>query len=339
MTTPRALPTTVVTMPTPVIVAGKPTMPALRGAPVSHSIIRKITYGGPPKQPAAQVAAAVWYHPAARWTVESLPDPGGYPNGWYWLGEPSPYDGTIGIQHAAQFWPPTDASRIQHYWHSVFPFKPSVASRDDYLQGGGVVHHPRGVNFNSFYVEHMWLDLGRNYPQPFTWVIACMVANWPYPVQHLLDAGKPPPRRYTVEELAWTHTLASENLGYRTMLELRQHRVDMATRASPAGILRLNHPVPTSPRMYVGVYNTNNSYLGVFGPEGKRLLRGKVLPGGAHRYMILGRQQGFIARNRSSHLLIFEMRYWTGALAPDVLDDLYRDISGRWQFGRYARGG
>lgn len=339
MTAPRALPRVVVSMPTPVVVAGKPTMPGLRaGIPVRASSIRKITYGPPPAAPAGQLiglSGPMSY--ASRWTVEDLPDPAGFSNGWYWLGEPSSYDYTAGIQAACRQWIPTRDSRLKVAWHSVFPFKPSVTARDSWLFGGGVVHHPKGVNFNSFYVEHMWLDQYLSNPQPFTWVIACLVANWPNPVQYLLDAGKPPPRSYSVDELGWAHQL-NEGLSYRTMLQLRSNGMDLAA-TSGTHVLRLTAAVPATPRMYFGIFNGAKSTVGMWGPEGKAVRTGPIQASAAQRYVVLGRQQGVIDRARASHLLVFEIRFFATALPMDVLHDIYGDMSSRWQFGRYARGG
>lgn len=342
-TYPRVLTRTVIAMPTPVVVGGKPTMPGLRAKiPLAKSTIKKITHGPAPKR-APKPGRTTTDHPAkiraGRWTVDDLPDPSGY-GGWYWLGTPSGADGTAGIAKAARQWSATDDSRVSAAWHSRFPFKPSVSARDSYLFGGGVVHHPKGVNFNSFYVEHMWLEFGLNRPQPFTWVIACLVANWPSPVQHVLDAGKAPPRSYSASEMAWPHRLGGEaNLGYRTKLELREHRVDIAASGSAGKTLRLKHGVPSTPRMYLGVFDGAHSRVGVFGPEGKKTRKGDLAIGATHRHVVLGRQQGWLDRNKASHLLVFEIRYWTDALSLDQLHDEYRDIASRWNFGAYSRGG
>jgi hypothetical protein len=80
--------------------------------------------------------------------------------------------------------------------------------------------------------------------------------------------------------------------------------------------------------------------VAVFGPGGKSTRTGTVQDSGeSHRLVVLGRRRGWLSRPLSSHLLVFELRYWSRALSAADLDDEYADLASRWQFGAYARGG
>src|SRR5882757_2052940 len=106
-TTDRTYPLTVVTMPAPAVVDGKPVMPkywaksenaaTLKVGPQHIHAIKNPTpvphaHGGyvyPPPNPAKPFAG--W------WNVNDLPDPNAHSGGFYWLGNASAQDGTSGI--------------------------------------------------------------------------------------------------------------------------------------------------------------------------------------------------------------------------------------------------
>jgi hypothetical protein len=355
MSAPRTVALTVLTPSVPAIVNGKPVSPAywaqlgssatlIQGA--GH--IRAIKDPNPKWDP----RTSGWFYPpppvtvpfGGRWSVNDLPDPAAYPGAYYWLGDPSSADGTAGIQSGARQWAADPGTPSAPPWRSFFPYKPSVRAHDSYLPGGNVVHHPKGVHFNSQYIEHMWADFGRDRLQPFTWVIAGMIVSYPFSAYShtLLDAGRNPDAcgfpRLTAEQCN-TSRVINDNLPYRTALAVTAHSEAMTTTvggANPATI-RARVDAAIRPKMFFGVFNGHASCVGAYDTGSKRIARGRVEHTGNshHRYYVLGRRSSHISQATASHIMMFEIRYWAKALTLDELAAQYAQLSSTYQYDRY----
>jgi len=348
-TRPRAIPGVSVTMPTPVIVDGRPTLPRYKGSSDSHCTVLQgpkhlhaipdpDPYHAPdlPQPPKPKPST-----PAGIWRVHDLPDPSRFNNGWYWLGSRTSRDGTAGLPDACSHWPASAGSFAgAPSWHSRYPFKPSVVSAQHWLYGGGTADHPKAVNFNSQFIEHMWLDWGRSRPQPFTWAVAAMLPTYPewnY-MHYLLDAGRNPfdvglPGWYGAGN-CYTARNLHEPLGYRTLLTATKTKVRAATTGTRG--VESNHHANVVPRMYFGVYNGAHSMAGNFTPKATFVRRGALHSAGeSHRYTVLGRKQGRLSQGSASHLLVFEIRFYHDALNLDQLGQLFHYLSSKYRFGRY----
>jgi len=350
----RAMPGVVLSMPTPVLVGGRPLLPSYHASSESssHAVqgpghIRAIADPDPVWDP----ATSGWATPPpasgvgdARWSVQDLPDPNGFPGGWYWLGDPSSADGTAGITAGARSWPPDRSTPGAPSWHSFFPYKPSVRSAYSYLPGGQVVHHPKGVHFNSHFIEHMWLDWGAAKRQPFSWVLAAMINAFPAGgYEHfLLDSGRNPdavgfPRITDYQ----TNTARSINdgLAYRNLLSVSPSRQTLCARLQPYVGRSVFARVDTHlrPKMYFGIFNGSSSLTGAFDPGARRITAGTVDNGAAqeHRYYVLGRGNGRISQGHASHFLVFELRFWHRALTTDELDEQYGQLASTYRFNSY----
>lgn len=353
MTQQRTIPSIVVDMPTPAVVDGKATSPLILGvngatgtAILGPDHIHTLPDPNPKWNPNGfytnppPPSVPAW---AARWTVDSLPDPNSHPDGFYWLGAPSSQDGTTNIQSAARQWGPDAGTPSAPAWHSFFPFKPSVTAVDHYLQGGGVIHHPKGVNFNSHFIEHMWMDWGVNRPQPFTWIIAACVTSWVSRSSryYLLDEGRDPASvgfpRLSADQCNVNRPI-SESTSYRSAMAVDQSQVLLRTDSGSPTYIRGRTAASLRPRMYIGVFNGSNSYAGAWGPGNTLLSKGALTTGSAyhHRYYVLGREHGFIGPSHSGHLLVFEIRFWQRALTRSQIAAQYRQISSTYQFNRYS---
>lgn len=279
---------------------------------------------------------------AGRWVVDDLPSPG---SGFYWLGDASPFDGTEGTPTTQHFWRPHSSTPSAPSWHSHYPFKPSVTAVDHYLQGGGVVHHPKGINFNAHFIEHMWLDFGSSKKQPFTWVIVGMVTSWPSSNygHHVLDAGVAPSARGVTLSAAQCNTPRSFNddLAYRNSLVVAPHLITGAANNTAADVVRASYTTRLIPMMWIMEFDGVNSFVGAYSTYLKRLgTKGSVANGSAqaHRNWVMGRQQGYLDQDRASHMLIFEMRYWDITLTAVELASQYEQLSSTYQFARYKNG-
>lgn len=347
----RTTPATVLTMPTPTVADGRPGVSAhvveidsdvtlIQGPTHIHAI--------PDPNPIWDPRTSGWFHPppnnfGGRWTVDDLPDPSHYAQGWYWLGDPTAADGTAGIQPRAHQWAPNGSTPHAPSWHSHFPFKPSVRSHDSYLPGGSVVHHPRGVHFNSHFIEHMWADFGSAHRQPFTWVMAAIIVNYPstHYTHHLLDAGRNPDSvgfpRISAEQCNQTRAI-NDGLAYRTVLAVSPSVQSLsASQGTTPPTVRSRANAAQRPKMFFGVYNGVSSLTGAYDTGARYRQAGHISNSTLqqHRYYVLGRGRGVIGQNFASHILVFEIRYWRAALSTAQLDAEYAQLSSTYQFDRY----
>jgi hypothetical protein len=349
----RAVPGLVVQLPEPAISAGQPSLPAhwaefsadatlIEGPGHIHAI--------PDPNPAWDPRTGGWTTPPPppsdggagdfRWTVDSLPDPAHYPDGWYWLGDVR----VAGENHAVagDAWGTAPGSPVGPTWRSFFPYRPSVSAHDAYIPGSKRIRHPKGLHVNSHFVEHMWADFGTDRAQPFTWIVVAMVVSNPFPgyVHNLLDSGRDPDTvgfpRLSAGAVS-TPRQIGDNLPYRTSLAIIGAEAQLTT--SVDAPLRVAGSPGLHPTMYAAVFNGQSSQVGSFDPFVKRASAGGVAnwPGYNHRYMVLGRAQGWISQARASNMLIFEMRYWHRALTPAELDAQYAQLSSTHQFDAYRR--
>lgn len=338
----RAVPVVSLSLPEPIIVAGRPVLPAYRARlPVTGTARQGSTHihAEAPEttrdNPSPPTRGSAWTY---RWAVADLPDPPA--GGYYWLGDPSAADGTAGYSGGRTRW---SAHGGGPAWHSFYPFKPSVRAYDAFLPGGGTVHHAKGVHLNPEYIEHMWLDLGGTRAEPFTWVIAAMLVNWPTgSYRHwLLDAGRSPDAvhfpRLSASDCYADRSIA-DGLAYRSVLAVdRRHAVASAVGASASAAVRARTSEALRPKMFFAVFNGSHSLAGGWEPGQRRHAAGRV--GGsmadAHRYYVLGRAQGHVSGDWAAHALVFEIRYWRSALDFDALDEQYRQLSSAYHFARY----
>lgn len=347
----RVVPNVVVSLPTPAIVNGRPMLPkywgkmnssttAIQGSAHIHAIADP--------DPKWNPATSGWYDPKVvpsagvgdgRWTVNSLPDPG---SGYYWLGEPSSSDGTVGITAGARQWGADPSTPGAPSWRSIFPYKPSVRNHVYYGSRGNVVTITKGVRFNLHFAEHMWMDFGHAVRMPFTWVMVGIIMDFPTAgYQHyLLDSGRDP-RSVGYPSISDAdvpyESRINDGLDYRNMMSIGINSQTIGSELSPGAGHRVSAPfnMVARPRMFFGVFNGANSYVGNYSNDGKHVSKGKLATGKDHRFYTLGRQHGYIGINHASHLVVFEMRVWHHALSLAELDSQYGQLASTWKFNQY----
>ncbi len=347
----RTVALTVLSPVIPAVSQGKPSSPAYWARlPAAATLIQgpRHIHAIADPNPIWNPATSGWFYPPPnagvgtyRWHVGTLPDPASQPGGWYWLGDPTGIDGSAYVPAAGRQWAP-DPGTGGPSWHSFFPFKPSVRAYDAYLPGGNVVHHPKGVHFNAHFIEHMWADMGTDRRQPFTWVIAGMVASYPGPgYQHfLLDAGRNPDStgmgRISAEACNTPRPI-NDLLGYRSIIATTPDIMSVAASNYHADAVRLRMDAAIRPKMFFGIFNGAASYAGAYDPGGHRLAKGRIANTSAqhHRYYVLGRRQGWLSQQLASHIMIFEIRYFNHALSTADLASQYDQLSTTYSYGRY----
>lgn len=350
--TPRLMAQVSITHSTPFIARGKPylprfsarypsTMTATEGPSDIHSI--------PDPDPVWDPGSAGWFTPPivstagdARWTVNSLPDPAGFPGQFYWLGAPSSLDGTSSIATACRQWAPDPSTPTMPNWNSVYPYKPSVRAHVNYGANGKILTIGRGVRFNLQFIEHMWLDWGSQIGAPFTWVIVGLIMDFPTGVyEHtILDVGRSPTDggapTLNENQLAGSRPINDFVQTYRPGLLISP------TQERMIGDVPAQYQIPstfnfaTRPKMWFGVWNGASSFSGSFSTAGKVIVPGTMPTGLTSRYQILGRRGGLLNRSWASHMVVFEMRFWSSALLEPNLIEQYAQLSSTWQFSSYG---
>lgn len=349
----RTMQSIVLSLPSPIIVEGLAMMPAYRGQVTTKATLRV----GPHNihaipDPDPVYAGGKWFYPPpaatgvgdARWSVQNLPAPAA--GSYYWLGDASSLDGTAGIDPGARQWAPDPSTPNAAPWHSFFPYKPSVRATDVYLPSGNVVHHPKGVHFNSHYIEHMWADFGRPTTGPFSWVIAAMVMNYPSGnfTHYLLDAGRNPDSvgfpRLSASAVNTPRTI-NDGLDYRNLLAVTSNQVLQAARPNlnQGKTVYSRYDNNVRPKMFFSVFNGANSYVGAYDTVARRIQKGATdgpnYGTSPHRFYVMGRSQGHMSQAYAGNFMVFEIRYWNHALSPADLNEQYAQLSSTYKFNEY----
>ena len=286
-----------------------------------------------------------------RWTARSLPDPATTGTGGeYPLGIRGSADGTSGLPSGCGNW--TSQGDFTLNWNSDYPFKPRVASYTHHGKDGTTVKTPIAVHFHPHFVQHMWCDFGTVLNMPFTFMVVAVFTRFHRvnDIQNVLDGGRDPtPSIDSATRLAWlSHGVPGRRklpletgvnlLGYRTALRVHPERMVGFNDQSPTTRkARVPYAHSLRPKVIFGVYNGNSSFFGVYGNElkfpGLASIRTVKLSNlGAQRFAVLGRQNGVIDTDKSSSMVVFEIRCWDAALTTDQLDQHYRQMASTWRF-------
>lgn len=351
--TPRLMPSVVNDHPTPIIVHGRPMLPKYVGVCASSA---PITMGSahirviPNPNPVWNYATDGWFYPPpssgvgdARWTVDDLPDPAGFPGAFYWLGDPSPFDGTSSIAGACRQWACNGGTPGKPSWRSVYPYKPSVRQHVNYGPGGKILTVTRGVRFNMQFVEHMWMAWPTTQGLPFTFVIVGIIMDFPTPTyEHtILDVGGNPQSFgagvLNENQLGPDRALSDGTIDgiYRPQITVNQTEQHQRAEITGAGQIVSPFNFATRPKMWFGVWDGAGSRSGSMSTAGKYIVEGSQ-PATLSGHPIIGRRGGYLSRSLASHLVVFEIRFWNSALVEEQLDDQYNQLSATFDFASYS---
>lgn len=311
---------TLLTIPRPTIVSGKPLLVDYVARPDSNMSLN-VGPGGivvipdpDPTIPGNSQPGGVT--PAYVWTANDLRDPS---SGSYDLKTWKPHGGT-GPQ-----------------WKSTSEYAPRVVRTLHY--GAGRKYHTftKGVHFDADEVEHMWMDWGSNLSQPFTVLITAIIHYYPQRTfgHYLLDSGTSTPGGLNDGD---DHVF-SEGLSYRSLMLYQQSSAILATHtgadaARDGKHVRVRHNFAPRPRMFFGIFNGSSSYIGSWDRHDKYMKKGTI-DTKTHRYFVMGRRNGRVSDNLGAHMTVFEIRMFTSALSKTVLKEHYKQLAATWKFNKY----
>lgn len=315
----RALPSVGVTVQSPVTLAGKPYL-----APIwvkSDSTMTMNVGSGhivvvPDPDPIHDPPTPTT-HPSSGGTAT-----------YRWLASDLPYTGDY-----FNTWPSHGAGPD---WHSTFPYRPKVRLHQHYGSGSNAYTYGKLVFFNPTYVEHMWLDMGRNMPQPYTWVFCGIPLNYEgsHDGHYLLDAG----RARATDTIANVRKdrVINEGIITRSMMLLKRDSEIITTNHSLSeGVyVKTPHAWAPRPRVFAGVFNGANSYVGALDNHAQHITKGRVTNRTA-RYFVMGRALNRLSDNYASHMALMEVRLYTKALSPTEITNIYKQMAATYKFNLY----
>ena len=316
----RALMSSSITMPDPVIVQGRPYLPLVPIKPASS-----MTFNVGPSN----------IHTFDPPTPTVTP-PGGTTHYWGWdavdLADPP---GTHGFYNLTS-WAETSGSGPS--WVSSGVYTPRVADKVVYGAENAYHTYTRSVHFDASNVEHMWIDLG-SHSQPFTWVICGMINYYPYRTfgHYILDAGKPTAQRDITRD--WTF---DEGLDQRSLMLFQSRTAVLATHTGKDAVANGKHVIAphneiARPRVFFGVFNGSASFVGSIDRYNNYGKTGSV-DNHTHRYFVLGRRQNHVSNNLASHMTLFEIRFFNKALSANERATQYKQLASKWRFNKYGSG-
>lgn len=346
----RTVPGVSLELTTPAIANGKPYTPKYWFKNEMEYELRQEPghlYAVPDTDPKWNSSTSSWIYPPTnggvgdmRWTVRSMPDVADFADETYPVGIRTSLDGSNVMDSAVGQWAADSSTPSAPSWQSCYPYKPQMINYVHRNQDGSEITQ-QGLQFNMHYVQHMWMDIG-NSPMPFTWLIAGIILDFPHSHyrHYMLDSGKDP-RTYlptpTEDTVAQTKVIPnSEGLAYRTMLGADPYYFTIQNRNN--SFVRTRYQIAPTPRVFFGVFDGNNSMVGnVSGSHGNIFTKAKLaVETNPHRYMVLGRKQGVIGIEYASHMVVFEVRYWSEALTRPVLEAQFNQLRSTWKFSRYT---
>lgn len=345
-------------MPTPVIVKGRPVVPAYVGRPAGSATLhqgvghaRVFTDPDPvwdgtawqPRPPQKMAGSNM-----IRWRARDLPDPSLFPNDKYWLGTADAADGTGGYTSDAWQWNSTPGSDFAAAWHSAYPFKPIVRAHTYYGAFGAFLVETQAVHFHSHFVQHMWCDAGALLSPPFSWVVMGVIDDFPHrnSRHYVLDSGSSPLSAVsTTLRQKWLNTgvvgttqLPTETtLGYRTALQVERGRMRAFTDMAPAG--KVGHAPfhhTLKPKMFFMVNNGSHSLVGNYDGQHAKVRTANLANHGLQRLMLLGRCNGVLDQDKASDMAIFEIRAFDKAMSLVDLDKTWQQFVSSFRIFEYG---
>lgn len=313
-TTHRAVAGINVTTGTPVVINGKPVVPAIW---IKSDSSFTTVYG----------STHIHVTPDPDPDVAVPPGTGNQYATYRWVATDLPYTGDY-----FETWPSHGAGPD---FHSLFPYRPKVREHIHYGAGDNNHTYSKVVFFNNTYVEHMWTDLGANQSQPYTWVFAGFVLSYPNGQygHFLLDGGKAVPGS-SIPYVRDDHII-NDGLTTRSCLLAKRDSIIAATDLSLTHkYAKAVHSWAPRPKMYAVTFNGANTYVAEMDTHKQNISKGKVSVHSA-RHFVMGRALNHISDNYASHMGLFEVRYFNRGLSPTELKAQYRQLAATYKFNLY----
>jgi len=327
-------------MPEPALVMGRPVLPGLGWMNPAQDVTNFSSLGG----------STVATKPAPKpRTIHGHTENGSHTDVYSWVADDitdlSPAYAGLGWVNS---WPgrlnQAGSPGSAPTFHSVYPYRPMLQAHHVYTLRGGhdgseMVTYDKVAHFNHEFVEHMWVDIGYTFSGPFTWIMLGMILGFPteYSNHYLLDATVSGGTRVIDPPLpvGLVDRISSESSSAAKLLFGRHAGVLSGDYNYPAHKhVSVKHSWLPIPRMYYGVFNGDDSAIGVIGRGHNRRKTGKVNMN-AQRHLMVGRRSGYSSQHHASQLGVLEMRFYPDALSEAQLNTEYRQLKKRFDLAKY----
>ena len=220
-------------------------------------------------------------------------------------------------------------------WYSEYPYRPRYYPRYEFLRNNKYRVYSKALNFNSRFVEHMWLDLGTHYSSMTIMISAIFDSYWSLP-HHVFDAGRRTPV-YTDVARNGSHKIR-DKVGYRAaMMYSKKASITGASDRYPltrGKTIRARHYATYRPKVLFTVFNGSESLHGSMDPKHTIIKKGK-LQSKSFRHIVMGRKQNSISSSDACDMTVFEVRIWDGPLTKKQLKRQAKRMASRYKFNKY----
>jgi len=230
-------------------------------------------------------------------------------------------------------------------WKSGNGYQPRVQTRLTFGPKGKYHTENDVVVFDYKNVEHMWINIGRNLSQDFTWIFAGIILSYPSAKygHYVMDHGTKTRRIKPLPTTERTAKILGES-GYRAAMLYQPSYATMGSHTGNDLVANGKHVrIPNNyrpvPRMMYSMWNAgtsgNKGRIGTRGVGFAESASGKINPQ-TFREFVIGRRFNKISTDLASHMALFEIRFFDHELKASELKAQYRNLASRYKFRNYT---
>ena len=234
-------------------------------------------------------------------------------------------------------------------WKSANGFEPRVQTRITFGPKGKYQTEDNVVVFDYKNVEHMWIDIGRNLTQDFTWIFCGIILSYPTAKygHYVLDHGEPSKRvKKPLPSTERTAKILTGETGYRAAMLYQPRYATMGSHTGEDLVgngkhIRTYNDYTPVPRMMYSIWNVDGpggTTRGKIGTRGYRFGQnesGRIDPK-TYRKFVTGRRFRKISTDLASHMALFEIRFFDHKLTSAELRSQHRNLSSKYKFRNYT---
>ena len=231
-------------------------------------------------------------------------------------------------------------------WYSGNGFNPSVVNRVTFGSHGKETTETKSVLFDYKNIEHMWIDMGINLNDSFTWMFAGLILSYPTARygHYILDHGSKSARLRRKPTTESGAKILGDS-GYRAAMLYQRHSAVMGSHTGNDLVangkhVRITNNYSLQPRVFYSIWNggasNNKGRLGTIGHKYYKHASATI-DTKTFRNFVIGRRFNKLSTALASHMVLFEIRFFEYELNKTEIFDNYRNLASRYKFREYPR--
>ncbi len=235
-------------------------------------------------------------------------------------------------------------------WFSGKGFEPRVQTRITFGPTGNYHTEDNVVVFDYKNVEHMWIDIGRDLTQDFTWIFCGIILSYPTAKygHYVLDHGEKPPGKISrpLPKSERTAKILTNETGYRAAMLYQPRHATMGSHTGEDLVgngrhIRTYNDYKPVPRMMYSIWNVDGpggTTRGKIGTRGYRFGHNQSgrINQKTYRKFVTGRRFRKLSTDLASHMALFEIRFFDHKLTSAELRSQHRNLSSKYKFRNYT---